>query len=170
MKLLMGRHEHSKQAPDTIAVGIVTVSTTRSAETDKSGQWMKRLAVKEGHRVVDYRIITDDRHTIVRAVAEAMGRNPHILLVNGGTGISPADVTIEAIRPLFVKELTAFGILFAQLSFEQIDSAAILSRATAGVIGNTAVFCLPGSLNACKLACKELIFPEIKHIAAHLGS
>ncbi len=166
----MSRHEHSRQAPETITIGIITVSTTRSAETDKSGQWMKRLAEKEAHRIIDYRIITDDRHSIVKAVAATLDRNPHILLISGGTGISPTDVTIEAIRPLFIKELTAFGILFAQLSFEQIDSAALMSRATAGVIGNTAVFCLPGSMNACKLACRELIFPEIKHIAAHLAS
>lgn len=131
---------------------------------------MKRLAEKEGHRLIYYKVTTDDRHSIVKAVAASLGSNPHVLLITGGTGISPADVTIEAIRPLFIKELTAFGILFAQLSFEQIDSAAVLSRATAGIIGNTAVFCLPGSLNACKLACRELIFPEIKHIAAHLSN
>jgi molybdenum cofactor biosynthesis protein B len=89
-------------------------------------------------------------------------------LVNGGTGISSGDVTIEALRPLFQKEMTAFGILFAQLSFEEIDSAAILSRAAAGIIGSTAVFCMPGSLAACKLACKNLVFPELGHVAKHL--
>ncbi|MGM0453834.1 MAG: MogA/MoaB family molybdenum cofactor biosynthesis protein [Thermodesulfobacteriota bacterium] len=152
-------------------MGIVTVSSSRTADTDKSGQWIKRLAEKEGHRVVDYRIVTDDRHEIARAVTaiiEAAG--PHVMIVNGGTGITEKDVTIEAVTPLFGKTLTAFGPLFSQLSFAQIDSAAILSRATAGIIGSTAVFCLPGSLKACKLACKELIFTEIRHIAAHLAS
>ena len=167
---LMGKKEHLRQAPALVNIGIITVTTTRSAETDKSGQWIKRLAGKEGHRVIDYRIVTDDRHAIVKAVTTAIDMGLHILITNGGTGISPSDVTIEAIRPLFVKEMTAFSTLFSRLSFEEIDSAAILSRATAGVIGNTVVFCIPGSLNACKLACKELIFPEAKHIAAHLAN
>ena len=88
--------------------------------------------------------------------------------MSGGTGISPKDVTIEAVRPLFSKELTGFGPIFAQLSFEQIDSAAILSRATAGIIKNSVVFCMPGSIKACKLACNELIFPELGHLIKHI--
>ena len=87
--------------------------------------------------------------------------------MTGGTGISNKDVTIEAVRPLFSKEITAFGAIFSQLSFEEIDSAALLSRATAGVIEKTVVFCMPGSLNACKLACKALIFPELGHLVKH---
>ena len=93
---------------------------------------------------------------------------PQALLVTGGTGISSKDVTIEAVRPLFTKELTAFGPIFAQLSFEQIDSAAILSRATAGVIEKTILFCMPGSFKACKLACKAIIFPELGHLVHHI--
>ena len=94
--------------------------------------------------------------------------DPRAVLLTGGTGISSRDVTIEAVSPLFRKELTAFGPLFTQLSFEEIDSAAILSRATAGVVGNTILFCMPGSLAACKLACKELIFPELGHLVKHI--
>ena len=94
--------------------------------------------------------------------------SPQALLVTGGTGISSKDVTIEAVRPLFIKELTSFGPIFAQLSFEQIDSAAILSRATAGVIEKTILFCMPGSINACKLACKAIIFPELGHLVRHI--
>ena len=90
-----------------------------------------------------------------------------VVLLTGGTGISHADVTVEAVSPLFEKELTAFSTLFTQLSFEEIDSAALLSRATAGVVGNAVVFCMPGSLKACKLACKALIFPEIGHLVKH---
>ncbi len=165
----MAKKDHLKQAPKTVKIGIITVSTTRSTGEDKSGQWMKRQCEKEGHEIVDYRIVTDDRHQITKAVSASIDiHKPDILLVNGGTGIGRTDVTIEAVSPLFVKEMTAFGTLFAKLSFHQIDSAAILSRATAGVIGDTAVFCLPGSLKACKLACIELILPEIAHVAAHL--
>ena len=92
-----------------------------------------------------------------------------VLIMTGGTGLSPRDVTIEAAQPFFDKTLTAFGPVFAQLSFEEIDSAAIGSRATAGIIQNILVFCIPGSLKACKLACNELIFPEIGHLLKHMG-
>ena len=90
------------------------------------------------------------------------------VLVTGGTGIADKDVTIEAIKPLFAKEMTAFGAIFAQLSYEVVDSAAILSRAAAGIIGSSVVFCMPGSKKACQLACKALIFPELGHVVAHI--
>lgn len=166
----MGRKTHLHNAPDTIEIGIITVSTTRTAKDDKSGQWIKKQAEKEGHRVADYRIISDNSSLITKAVSEAVNKHAlDALIVTGGTGLGSTDVTIEAIEPMFGKKMGAFAVLFAQLSFEQVDSAALLSRAAAGVIQETVVFCLPGSLNACKLACKELIFPEIKHIAAHLA-
>jgi molybdopterin adenylyltransferase len=165
----MAKKEHLKQAPIMVKIALITVSTTRTALEDKSGNWMKKQCEKEGHEIVDYRIVTDNRHEITKAVNSIMdAHGPDVILVNGGTGISSADVTIEAVKPMFVKEMSAFGILFATLSFQEIDSAAILSRAMAGVIGRTAVFCMPGSLNACKLACLELILPELRHVAAHL--
>ncbi len=162
---------HKASVPRNLSVGILTVSTTRSLKEDKSGQWMARRSEREGHRVVAHHVVPDDAHSIAEALDIIIdAHQPHAVIVNGGTGITPADVTIEAVRPLFVKELTAFGVLFTQLSFEEIDSAAIMSRATAGVIGQTVVFCLPGSLNACKLACKALIFPELGHLAKHARS
>ena len=164
----MGVHDHKADVPRNLRIAILTVSTTRSIEEDKSGQWMARLARREGHDVVDHRVVTDDAAAIVAQVREVLAAfRPHALLVTGGTGISPADVTIEAVRPLLQKELSAFGPLFAQLSYEEIDSAALLSRATAGTIDSALVFCMPGSLNACKLACKALIFPELGHLVKH---
>jgi molybdenum cofactor biosynthesis protein B len=116
-----------------------------------------------------HRVIPDETETITQTLHETIREHgAQVILVTGGTGISNKDVTIEAVRPFFKKELTAFGPLFAHLSFEQIDSAALLSRATAGVIGTTIVFCMPGSLKACKLACKALIFPELGHIVKHI--
>lgn len=118
--------------------------------------------------MVIHQVIPDDTNAITDALGNIIERiGPHAVIMTGGTGISPKDVTIEAVQPLFDKELTAFGPVFAQLSFEQIDSAAILSRATAGFIKGTAVFCMPGSLNACKLACSNLIFPELGHLIKH---
>lgn len=165
----MGKKQHLHNAPESIHTGIITVSSTRSEKDDKSGQWIKKQAEKEGHQVAVYRVIADNGHIIAKTVADSIREHDlHAMILTGGTGISSADVTIEALQPMFAKEMGAFATLFTQLSFERIDSAALLSRAAAGIIGKTAVFCIPGSINACKLACKELIFPEIKHIAAHL--
>jgi len=161
--------EHKRKAPRQITLGIVTISTTRTLDTDKSGLWIKKRAEKEGHQVVFHQVIADDSEKIVQTVLNVIRHeNPQALLLTGGTGISAKDVTIEAVRPLFDKELTAFGPIFSQLSFEEIDSAAIMSRATAGIIEQTAVFCMPGSLAACKLACKALIFPELGHLVKHI--
>lgn len=167
----MGVKGHKKGAPKIVRVGIVTASTTRSIELDESGLWMARQAKKEGHEVVFHRVVPDDAKTIAEAVMNAANdHKAQVIVVTGGTGITPQDVSIEAVAPLFSKELTAFGPLFAQLSYDQIDSAAIMSRALAGVIGNhTVVFCIPGSLKACKLACSALIFPELGHMVKHLG-
>ena len=166
----MGVHEHKQQAPGSIALGIITVSTTRALENDTSGQWIREQAEKEGHKVVFHRVIPDDAVNIADTLNDGILKsNPQVVLLTGGTGITKKDVTIEAVSPLFTKELSAFGPLFAKLSMEEIDSAAIMSRATAGVIGNTVVFCMPGSLNACKLACTRLIFPELGHLVKHLN-
>jgi molybdenum cofactor biosynthesis protein B len=165
----MGSKKHKSNDPKNLNVGIITVSSTRSMKEDKSGQWISKRVKKEGHNLVLHRVVPDETETITQTLDETISDyGAQVILVTGGTGISNKDVTIEAVRPFFKKELTAFGPLFAQLSFEQIDSAALLSRATAGVIEKTIVFCMPGSLKACKLACKVLIFPELGHIVKHI--
>lgn len=160
---------HKQNLPQDIKIAVISVSTTRGLTEDKSGAWIKKQAKKEGHEVVIHQTVTDDIEAIkelTRHVTEKI--SPDAIIMTGGTGISPKDVTIEAVKPLFEKELTAFGTLFTQLSFEEIDSAAILSRATAGIIKNTIIFCMPGSIKACKLACNALIFPELGHILKHI--
>jgi molybdenum cofactor biosynthesis protein B len=165
----MGTKKHKAGAPVTVKVGIVTVSSTRTLKDDKSGLWISKQLKKQRHKVVFHEVVPDDAEIITRTVMEAVNViKPEVLLISGGTGITSKDVTVEAVRPLFEKELTAFGPLFSQFSFEEIDSAALLSRATAGVYANTIIFCMPGSLNACKLACKMLIFPELGHLVGHL--
>ncbi len=166
----MGVTEHKASAARTVTVGVLTMSSTRTIDEDESGRWIVRAAGELGHRVVDHRVVGDRAEEIAAAVMEVIEtRGPRALLLNGGTGIGPTDVTIETVGPLFEKEMTAFGSLFARLSHDQIGSAAILSRAAAGTIGGTAIFCMPGSLKACRLACEALIFPELGHIARHLG-
>ncbi|MCP4110000.1 MAG: molybdenum cofactor biosynthesis protein MoaB, partial [Desulfobacteraceae bacterium] len=146
----MGTKEHKKHAFKSVKIGIITLSTTRTLADDESGLWIKKQVWENGHDVVFHQVIPDNAKVITNTVADVLrDSEPHALLLTGGTGVSPGDVTIEAVRPLFEKELTAFGALFAQLSYEEIGSAAVLSRAAAGVIGNTAVFCMPGSLKGC---------------------
>ena len=165
----MSSKAHRKEAPKTVTIGILTVSTTRTLADDKSGSWIAKRAKKEKNDVIFHQVIPDDKAIIRETVIDFIRRHaPDAILITGGTGISNKDVTIEAIRPLLDKELTAFGCIFSQLSFEEIDSAALLSRAAAGVIGKTLLFCMPGSLSACKLACKILIFPELGHMVKHI--
>jgi len=166
----MGVGEHKDKALKHLNIAIISASSTRSApEEDKSGLWIKKQARKEGHEVVVHHTIADDINAIRDIVTQVIERiGPDSILMSGGTGIANKDVTIEAVQPLFDKTLTGFGTLFTQLSFEEIDSAALLSRAAAGIIDSTVVFCMPGSLNACKLACNQLIFPELGHLVKHI--
>lgn len=166
----MGTLLHKQQTPGNLKIAIISVSTTRGLAEDKSGAWIKKQVKKEGHETVVHHVVTDEIDAIQSMVQHVVEKiSPHAILMSGGTGLSPKDVTIEAVSPLFSKTLTAFGHLFAYLSFDEIDSAAIMSRATAGIIDQTVVFCMPGSLNACKLACNALIFPELGHIIKHIS-
>jgi molybdenum cofactor biosynthesis protein B len=166
---IMSTKEHKKGAPKRLQISILSVSTSRTLSDDVSGLWIKKEARREGHEVLFHEVVPDEKDVISGTATDVIQKlNPHALLITGGSGISKKDVTIEAITPLFDKKLSAFAPLFAQLSYEQIDSAAIMSRATAGIVDNTAVFCMPGSLKACKLACRALIFPELGHITKHV--
>jgi molybdenum cofactor biosynthesis protein B len=164
----MGHEDHRADAPKSLDVAVLSVSSTRSLETDASGRWIAQQAQAEGHQVVFHEVVPDDVDAIRNAVTRILVKpSPQAVIITGGSGITPQDVTIEAVKPLLAKELTAFAILFTQLSYTEIGSAAMLSRATAGVIGRAVVFCIPGSLKACQLACRELIFPELGHLVRH---
>lgn len=165
----MSVHQHRKKAPASVAVGILSVSSTRTIADDESGRWIARRSKKEGFEVRFHEVVTDEVGAIRDAALKAIrDHGLQALLISGGTGITTTDVTIEAIRPLFTKEMTAFGAIFSQLSYEAVDSAALLSRAAAGIVGGTVVFCMPGSKKASQLACNALIFPELGHVVAHL--
>ncbi|AGX05825.1 MoaB [Bacillus sp. NRRL B-14911] len=162
----MSSEEHKKEAPKTVRCKIITISDTRNSETDKSGRLMKELLEAEGHRVSSYQIVADEKEKIRQAVLEGCS-DPDIdaVLTNGGTGIALRDVTIETVSALYQKEISGFGELFRMLSYkEDIGSAAILSRASAGIIENTAVFSTPGSSGAVRLAMNKLIIPELGHV------
>ncbi len=166
----MGTHEHRKAAPQHVSAFVLTVSDTRTLENDASGELICSLLRDTGHQLVGRNIVPDERDAIRVAVLEAVTRvRAHVVLVTGGTGVSQRDVTVEALRSLFERELPGFGELFRYLSFEEIGAAAMLSRATAGVIGGTIVFLMPGSRPAVRLAMTRLILPEVAHLVYELG-
>ncbi|HEY4554321.1 MAG TPA: molybdenum cofactor biosynthesis protein B [Bacillaceae bacterium] len=167
----MSVETHKKSAPTSVICAVLTVSDTRTEETDKSGRLMKSYLEAHGHRVGYYAIVKDDGVHILQGVEEA-GNTEGIqaILLNGGTGIARRDVTIETVAPLFEKEVPGFGELFRMLSYtEDIGPAAMLSRAAAGSFRNTAIFITPGSSGAVKLAMEKLILPELGHIVSELN-
>ncbi|MEN1968211.1 molybdenum cofactor biosynthesis protein B [Lentibacillus sp. N15] len=149
---------------------VITISDSRTKETDKSGKLMTALLDQAGHHVACAEIVKDDP-TAIRAMTTKGVQDTaiDIILTNGGTGISHRDVTIETMKEMLHKEMTGFGEIFRMLSYqEDIGSAAILSRAVAGVIDDTAVFSTPGSTGAVKLAMNKLILPELSHVVHEL--
>jgi molybdopterin adenylyltransferase len=162
--------EHKKEAPRVIKCKVITISDTRTFETDKSGKLMMQLLQEAGHEVVEYEIVKDETEEIRAAVWRGC-EHPMIdvVLTNGGTGIAKRDVTIETVKEIIEKEIVGFGELFRMLSYtEDIGSAAILSRAIAGVANDTAIFSTPGSTGAVRLAMTKLILPEIRHVVREI--
>lgn len=157
------RDEAEKLPP--VRVAVLTISDTRSVETDSSGALIQGLLSAAGHEVVEYAILKDEPDAIRERVRHLAGSgNAQAIITNGGTGIAPRDGTFEAVNGLLDKKLPGFGELFRMLSWEEVGAAAMLSRATAGLCGRTLVFCIPGSCNAVGVAMNKLIIPEIAHI------
>jgi molybdenum cofactor biosynthesis protein B len=143
-------------------VAVLTVSDTRTRDTDTSGQFLEDALLEAGHNLADRTIVIDDIYRI-RAVLSAWIADPdmHSILVTGGTGFSGRDSTPEAVLPLFDKTIEGFGEVFRALSFEEIGSSTVQSRALAGLANRTAVFCMPGSTGACKTAWNGLIRDQL---------
>lgn len=163
----MGTAEHRQRAGhNPVTVAIVTVSDTRTPETDENRRYIEARMTELGHIVAAYRLIKDEPDQ-VKAALEELAALPdvRIILFNGGTGISPRDTTYDVISRILEKTLPGFGELFRMLSFQEVGAAAMLSRATAGVYKNTLVFSTPGSPNAVQVALEKLILPEINHLA-----
>lgn len=163
------QHREAAAERGPVACAILTVSDTRTPETDTSGAAMRERLEGAGHRVVFYHIVRDEPEHILalldRIIAEGDAR---VVLLNGGTGISNRDTTYDALARTLEKTLPGFGELFRMLSFEEIGPAAMLSRATAGVYRGRLIFSMPGSSNAVKLAMDRLIVPELSHLAWEL--
>ncbi len=159
----MSGHAHHKHDAGPVGCAVITVSDTRTAETDGSGRRIHELLRDQGHRVEHYQIVKDEPEQIV-AVLRAMPATVEVVLINGGTGLARRDTTYEAVQRLLDKEITGFGELFRMLSYEQIGAAAMLSRATAGVAGRHVLFSIPGSTAAVELAMTTLILPQLAHV------
>ncbi|MFG6148269.1 MogA/MoaB family molybdenum cofactor biosynthesis protein [Halobacillus sp. B23F22_1] len=166
----MSVEQHKRDAPSSVQCMIITVSDTRTKETDKSGNYIAEALKNDNHIIVNHLIVKDDHLKIKEAVRYGMANEDvNVIVMNGGTGVAKRDVTIETVTPLFDKEIPGFGEVFRMLSYtEDIGSAAILSRATAGVADDTGIFSLPGSSGAVKLAMNKLILPEIEHLVREI--
>jgi len=178
--------QHKKNAPVSVKFAIITVSTSRyeaygsvsepQFADDISGNVMMDLISGSGFEVKTYSLLPDNETLIAEHVRELTGTDMGVdisseigaIVISGGTGLAPEDVTLEAVEPLFDKTIPGFGELFRLKSLEDVGTAAILSRASAGVVGRCVVFCLPGSPAAVELALKELIIPEAPHIIKHI--
>lgn len=163
-------HDHHHHDVDSVAVAVVTVSSSRSADEDPAGDYVATAFEEAGHEVAVRELIGDDYDSVQGTVDRlARRKDTDAVVTTGGTGVTPDDVTPEAVRGLFAKRLPGFGELFRRLSYEEIGTRTIGSRATAGVVTTTPVFCLPGSENAVRLGVDEVILPEIGHLVGLAG-
>jgi len=162
--------EHRAHAPKSVGCLVLTISDSKTPETDTSGRLIRELLTKAGHQVVRSAIVKDEPaqiQDVIRQGCEDVG--VQALILTGGTGITSRDSTFEAVESVLEKRLSGFGELFRILSYEEVGAAAILSRAQAGVRRGRIIFSLPGSPNACRLALEKLIIPELGHLVREVS-
>ncbi|MFY9606097.1 MAG: molybdenum cofactor biosynthesis protein B [Thermoplasmata archaeon] len=161
----MGVEDHRQRAPKTVGLAVITVSDTRTETDDLSGKAITDTMAKAGHRVLRRIIVKDEVQEIQKALRELIEDDAvQAVVMSGGTGIARRDVTLEAIMPFQEKSIPGFGELFRVLSYNEVGSAAMISRASAFVTEGKVVFCLPGSEKAVRLAVERLIAPELGHM------
>jgi molybdenum cofactor biosynthesis protein B len=158
------KQNHIKSIP--IHAAIITVSSSRTKENDTSGKAIETILKSSGISVLYYAIVVDETDAIRAEIYNAL-KNCNCIIVNGGTGLTHDDVTIEAVFPLLDKKIDGFGELFRMISYNEIGTSSMLSRAVAGISHGRVIFCIPGSTAAVTLAVKNLIVPEIAHILSH---
>ena len=160
----MSHLEHKRVSPESVSCAIVTISDSRTEADDESGKLYRELLTKNGHRVLAYTLLKNDAAAIRQKVLDLLKQDGlQVIITSGGTGLSHRDVTVETVAPLLEKKLEGFGELFRSLSYQEIGTSAMLSRAVAGVTGGKVILCLPGSLGATRLALEKIILPEIGH-------
>lgn len=162
-------HEHKTHAPKSIGCMVITCSDTRTPETDTSGRLIMHLLKEQGHTVAAYHLVKDEPSEITQRIAAGTADGSvQAIIVNGGTGISRRDSTFEAVDGMLEKRLDGFGEIFRYLTYQEIGSPAIMTRATAGIVKGRVLFSTPGSENAVRLAMEKLILPELGHLVKEL--
>ena len=165
-----GTAAHRAAAPDSVRCAVLTISDTRTTDDDTSGGLIRDMLRLTGHNIADYQIVADEPTVIQRILTEWIATEDiQVILTNGGTGISTRDTTYDAIASLLEKRIDGFGELFRMLSWQEVGSAAMLSRAVAGVAGNTLIVAMPGSTPAVRLAMSKLIVPELGHLVYEIN-
>ena len=159
----MGREDHLQAAPQSVNVAVLTISDTRTLETDSSGDYLRREVASAGHFLCGSELVRDDAAQIRPAIIRLM-RGAQVIITTGGTGITGRDVTIPVVQSLISKPMPGFGELFRMLSYPEVGGAAMLSRALGGLAGSTLIFALPGSLNAVTTAWEKLLRAELGHL------
>ena len=162
--------EHKALAPKSVGCFVLTISDTKTPETDTSGALIRELLTAAGHRVAGSTIVRDEPAEVQRVI-RAAGADPAVqaIVLTGGTGITSRDSTFEAVEALLDKRLPGFGELFRMLSYQEVGAAAMLSRAQLGVHAGRIVASLPGSPSACRLALEKLLLPELGHLVREVG-
>jgi len=162
--------EHRANAPKSVACFVLTVSDTRTPETDSGGALIRELLRSAGHRVVASAIVRDEPAEVRRIVVEqCQDPSVQVVILTGGTGITSRDSTFEAVEALLDKRLPGFGELFRVLSYQEVGAAAMLSRAQAGVRAGRVIVSLPGSPGGCRLALEKLLIPELAHLVREVN-
>ena len=165
----MSHLEHKGAAPASVACFVLTVSDSRTVATDTSGRAIRQLLEAAGHRVANSAIVRDEPAAVTAAVRSQLANDDtEVIITTGGTGITSRDDTFEAVDALLEKRMPGFGEIFRSLSFAEIGTAAMMSRATAGTVSRKAIFVLPGSEGAVRLAMTKLILPELGHVVQQL--
>lgn len=162
----MGVEEHKRAAEKIgqVSIAVISVTDSREEADDESGKFIQNRMQEAGHQLVAYRLLKNDLGAIQQELMQLVEMRVGCIVVTGGTGLSRRDVTIEAVTPLLDKSMGGFGEIFRHLSFREVGTAAILSRAIAGISRGTLIFCLPGSTKAVQLALDQLILPELRHL------
>ena len=161
----MGYEEHKEKSPRNVNCAVITISDSRTQDNDESGRLIKEKLSQNGHRIVYYSILKNEAGAIKKKIGELLSQNEvQVVITSGGTGVSHRDITVETLSPMLEKKLDGFGELFRLLSYQEIGTASVMSRAMAGVAGGKVIISLPGSLGAVTLAMDKLILLEIGHM------
>jgi len=161
----MGYHQHKEISPKSVFCAVITISDSRTVETDESGNFLKSRLAEAGHQISFYALLKNEPDAIRRTIIDLLVRPElQVIITTGGTGVSHRDVTIETVTTMLDKKLDGFGELFRYLTYQEIGTTSVMSRAMAGIIQGKVIISLPGSLNAVNLATEKIILPEVGHM------